>query len=259
MGQFASPNYPNTYPLNVECVWKLSASPGNKMSLFFTELDIEPSDDCNGDYLEVRERDENGPLLGDFCGNQVPTNLTEASSFWVKFRSNGAGVAKGFRAEYSYGKMRSRDASFGFLLVGILYVVLDTMSEITGTSGTITSPMYPRSYARADNIAWRITVDIGSVIAISFNRYAIDRHTDDPLMCDGALRVSDPFLRSSLSRIRSHFSFSFPSRYTTGTMRRLPPCSQAAATSNRTRSLPPRTWCTSCSITRTLWNRRRFR
>nr|XP_040240535.2 cubilin homolog [Anopheles coluzzii] len=177
MGQFASPNYPNTYPLNVECVWKLSASPGNKMSLFFTELDIEPSDDCNGDYLEVRERDENGPLLGDFCGNQVPTNLTEASSFWVKFRSNGAGVAKGFRAEYSY----------------------DTMSEITGTSGTITSPMYPRSYARADNIAWRITVDIGSVIAISFNRYAIDRHTDDPLMCDGALRIYDGYDETAAS------------------------------------------------------------
>ncbi|XP_053662149.1 cubilin homolog [Anopheles marshallii] len=171
MGEFSTPNYPDTYPLNVECVWKLSASPGNKMTLSFKELDIEPTDDCNGDYLEVRERDANGPLLGDFCGNQIPTNLTEASSFWIKFRSNGAGVSKGFLAEYAY----------------------DVLSEITGTSGTITSPMYPRSYGRSDNIGWRITVDIGSVIAINFNRFAIDRHTDEPEMCDGALAIFDGY------------------------------------------------------------------
>uniref|UniRef100_A0A182RN21 Cubilin n=1 Tax=Anopheles funestus TaxID=62324 RepID=A0A182RN21_ANOFN len=171
MGEFSSPNYPDSYPLNVECIWKLSASPGNKMTLSFKELDIDPTDDCNGDYLEIRERDENGPLLGDFCGNQIPTNLTEASSFWVKFRSNEIGVSKGFLAEYSY----------------------DMLSEITGTSGTITSPMYPRSYARSDNVGWRISVDIGAVIAISFNRFAIDRQMDDPDMCDGSLVIYDGY------------------------------------------------------------------
>uniref|UniRef100_A0A182M8Q1 Cubilin n=1 Tax=Anopheles culicifacies TaxID=139723 RepID=A0A182M8Q1_9DIPT len=171
MGEFSSPNYPDTYPLSVECIWKLSASAGNKMTLSFKELDIDPTDDCNGDYLEVREQDENGPLLGDFCGNQIPTNLTAASSFWIKFRSNEVGVAKGFLAEYSY----------------------DLLSEITGSSGTIASPMYPRSYARSDNIGWRIIVDIDSVIAITFSRFAIDRHTDDPEMCDGSLMIYDGY------------------------------------------------------------------
>uniref|UniRef100_A0A182Y0Z6 Cubilin n=1 Tax=Anopheles stephensi TaxID=30069 RepID=A0A182Y0Z6_ANOST len=180
MGEFSSPNYPDTYPLNVECVWKLSASPGNKMTLSFKELDIDSSEDCNGDYLEVRERDENGPLLGDFCGNQLPSNLSEASSFWVKFRSNEVGVGKGFLAEYSY----------------------DTLSEITGASGTVTSPMYPRSYARADNIGWRITVDIGSVIALNFNRFAIDRHTEDPEMCDGALVIFDGYDETAAPLLR---------------------------------------------------------
>uniref|UniRef100_A0A182NM22 Cubilin n=1 Tax=Anopheles dirus TaxID=7168 RepID=A0A182NM22_9DIPT len=180
-GEFASPNYPSTYPVSVECVWRLTASVGNRMTLFFKELDIETSDDCNGDYLEIREQDENGPLLGDFCGNQIPTNLTEATSFWIKFRSNEAGVAKGFLAEYSY----------------------DTLSEVTGTSGMITSPMYPRSYARAENIAWRVTVDIGSVVAISFNRFAIDRHTDDPIMCDGALMIYDGYDETAAPLLRS--------------------------------------------------------
>uniref|UniRef100_A0A182INM1 Uncharacterized protein n=1 Tax=Anopheles atroparvus TaxID=41427 RepID=A0A182INM1_ANOAO len=170
-GEFASPNYPDTYPLKVECVWELIASPGNKLSLLIKELDIEPSDGCNGDYLEIREKNGGGKLLGDFCGKQIPLNLTEASSFWVKFRSNELGVAKGFLAEYSY----------------------DTLSELTGSSGTITSPMFPRGYTRSENMGWRITVDIGSVITINFNRFAVDRHTNDPFMCDGTLTIYDGY------------------------------------------------------------------
>ncbi|XP_053675116.1 cubilin homolog [Anopheles nili] len=180
-GEFATPNYPETYPNNIECVWKLTASAGNKMSLFIKEMAIEPSDDCNGDYLEIREQDENGALLGDFCGNQAPTNLTEASSFWIKFRSNEVGVAKGFLAEYSY----------------------DTLSEITGTSGTITSPMYPKGYTRTDNVAWRITVSIGSVVAINFNKLAVDRSMDDPLMCDGTLVIYDGYDETAAPLLRT--------------------------------------------------------
>ncbi|XP_058123035.1 cubilin homolog [Anopheles ziemanni] len=170
-GEFASPNYPDTYPLNVECIWELSASPGNKMSLFIKEMDIQSSDNCNEDYLEIREGNGGGPLLGDFCGNQIPKNLTEASSFWIKFRSNGVGVAKGFLAEYSY----------------------DTLSEISGSSGTVTSPMYPKGYTQMENIGWRITVDIGSVIAIKFNNFAIDRQAIDQFMCEGTLIIYDGY------------------------------------------------------------------
>ncbi|XP_052870861.1 cubilin homolog [Anopheles cruzii] len=171
MGEFASPNYPDSYPTGVECVWEVAASAGNKISLYIKELDIESSDDCNGDYLEIRERNSAGRLLGDFCGTAVPTNLTAASSLWIKFRSTDAGVAKGFLVEYSY----------------------DTLSEISGTSGTITSPLYPRSYSRSESIGWRVTVDMGSVVAISFNRFAVDRASDTVSMCDGSLTIYDGY------------------------------------------------------------------
>ncbi|XP_049544721.1 cubilin homolog [Anopheles darlingi] len=170
-GEIASPNYPDSYPANVECVWEVVASPGNKISLYVQEIDIVPSDDCNGDYLEVREQSADGTLMGDFCGTVPPTNLTSASSLWIKFRSAGPTVAKGFLAEYSY----------------------DLLSELSGVSGTISSPLYPRSYSRSEIVSWRISVELGSVIAMSFTKFAVDRASETPAMCDGSLTIYDGY------------------------------------------------------------------
>lgn len=35
-GAFNSPNYPEAYPPNVECVWTLTSSPGNRLQFSFT-------------------------------------------------------------------------------------------------------------------------------------------------------------------------------------------------------------------------------
>lgn len=63
-GQIASPSYPRSYPTDVECVWELSASPGNRLILTFENMDIELSDKCNEDYLEIRENGVSGDLIG---------------------------------------------------------------------------------------------------------------------------------------------------------------------------------------------------
>jgi cubilin len=39
-GTFASPNYPESSPLNINCIWTVTGSPGNKFSLSINELDI---------------------------------------------------------------------------------------------------------------------------------------------------------------------------------------------------------------------------
>ena len=51
-GRFASPNFPNNYLPNAECIWKLGGAPGNKVRLTFLWYDIEESDGCNKDYVE---------------------------------------------------------------------------------------------------------------------------------------------------------------------------------------------------------------
>lgn len=54
--------------------------------------------------MEIREKDAAGKLLGIFCGQVAPTNLTTQSATWIKFRSGSIGTGKkGFLADYNLG------------------------------------------------------------------------------------------------------------------------------------------------------------
>jgi len=150
-GTITSPGYPNSYPLNAECIWILNTSPGNKVTLTFTEFDIESSENCDLDYLEIRENNGIGTLIGVFCGKNT-ASLTSSSVLWIKFKSDALGTAKGFVAEYNY--------------VG--------GNELEGPSGRITSPLYPIPYRRTAEISWRVTVDMDSIIRVEFRDLYIE-------------------------------------------------------------------------------------
>jgi len=75
------------------------------VSLNFIAFELEDDEFCNEDYVEVREGDSIGPVLGIFCGPNLPSNLTSGSTLWVKFRSNSVGSAKGFTADFKYGNI----------------------------------------------------------------------------------------------------------------------------------------------------------
>jgi len=102
-GTISSPNYPNNYFRDSECIWILKSSVGNRVSLNFIAFELEEDEFCNEDYVEVREGDSMGPVLGIFCGPNLPSNITSGASLWVKFRSNSLGSAKGFTADFKYG------------------------------------------------------------------------------------------------------------------------------------------------------------
>lgn len=102
-GRFTTPYYPNSYPVNFECVWQIDATPGNSISLTIESFDMEESDGCNNDYLEIREDSERGPLIGVYCGKKVPPVVHSKGSIWIKFKSNDDVVGEGFMASYNYG------------------------------------------------------------------------------------------------------------------------------------------------------------
>jgi len=105
-GRFSSPDYPGSYPPNIECIWILQANQGNFISLTLEAMDIEESEGCNRDYLEVREGSDKGNLIGAYCGKQVPMTIHSKSSICMKFRSDDVNVGDGFMASYNYGKYR---------------------------------------------------------------------------------------------------------------------------------------------------------
>ncbi|XP_021476232.2 cubilin [Oncorhynchus mykiss] len=147
-GAFNSPNYPDAYPPNVECVWTITSSPGNRLQLSFIMFQLQQSSDCNNDYLEIREGNSTGALVGRFCGVSLPSNYTSLIGhiLWVKFRSDSSLSGAGFRATFSH-------------LYG---------NDITGTSGQIASPLYPRTYPNNADYRWTITVPGDDYVQIHF-------------------------------------------------------------------------------------------
>lgn len=104
-GRIASPGFPGTYPLNTDCEWSIEASHGNRLQLTFSAMDIDATEHCNEAYVEVRERNAQGALLGTFCGSEVPETL-RAPGLWLKFHSGNEETGRGFQASYAYGELR---------------------------------------------------------------------------------------------------------------------------------------------------------
>lgn len=81
----------------------IKASAGNQVQLSFRRFEIETNDFCNTDFVEIHKDGASGPLLGHYCGNDIPSNITAAEQIWILFRSDGEGQAPGFWADYNLG------------------------------------------------------------------------------------------------------------------------------------------------------------
>ncbi|KAK2501658.1 hypothetical protein MC885_016446, partial [Smutsia gigantea] len=150
-GNFSAPGFPNGYPSYSHCVWRISVTPGEKIILNFTSMDLFKSRLCWYDYVEVRDGYwRKAPLLGRFCGDQVPEPLISTDSrLWVEFRSSSATLGKGFFAEY--------EATCG--------------GDINKDAGQIQSPNYPDDYRPSKECVWRIMVSEGFHVGLTFQAF----------------------------------------------------------------------------------------
>lgn len=115
------------------------------------------SPNCNDNYLEIRKKDRDGELIGVYCGKDLPENLQASEKFYVKFKTDGSSNSGGFLAEYKY---------------------LDN-SDLTGPSGSIQSPNFPKYFTSSFRSTYRITVSQASVIQIEFPTFFMDEDDED--------------------------------------------------------------------------------
>lgn len=90
-GTLTSPNYPNGYPHNTECLWHINEIPGNSVVLTIEEFDLEGGQGCAYDYLKVfGGPDETSPLLSTLCNkiSQRQTITSTGKSMTVKFKTD---------------------------------------------------------------------------------------------------------------------------------------------------------------------------
>uniref|UniRef100_A0A7N5ZSS7 Metalloendopeptidase n=1 Tax=Anabas testudineus TaxID=64144 RepID=A0A7N5ZSS7_ANATE len=155
-GNFSSPGFPNGYSAYAHCVWRISVTPGEKIVLNFTSMDLFRSHLCWYDHVEVRDGFwRKAPLKGRFCGDTLPDPIVSTDNqLWIEFRSSSSWVGKGFSAVY--------EAICG--------------GEVKRESGQIQSPNYPDDYQSKKVCVWKITVTEGFEVGLSFQSFEIERH-----------------------------------------------------------------------------------
>uniref|UniRef100_H2YKV3 CUB domain-containing protein n=1 Tax=Ciona savignyi TaxID=51511 RepID=H2YKV3_CIOSA len=158
-GHFNSPNYPDVYPTSADCVWMIRSAPGNRIALSFLSFDLEVSDSCKFDYVQIREGPTiASPLIGRFCGKQTPSNIVYSTSNYltVQMVSDGSVGTQGFNASY-------QQACGGILI---------------GDSGAVTSPNYPNDYPpNTIDCYWILTAPTNEAIQLDFKDFAIESHS----------------------------------------------------------------------------------
>ncbi|XP_069741942.1 tolloid-like protein 2 [Narcine bancroftii] len=155
-GNFSTPGFPTRSPSYSHCVWRLSVTPGEKIILNFTAMDLFKSRLCWYDYIEVRNGYwRKSPLLGRFCGRKNPEPIVSSDSqLWVEYRSSNNWVGQGFAAVY--------EAICG----GVL----------EKDSGQIQSPNYPDEYQPSKECTWTVTVAQRFQVGLVFQHFEVERH-----------------------------------------------------------------------------------
>nr|DBA24038.1 TPA: hypothetical protein GDO54_011744 [Pyxicephalus adspersus] len=99
MGTVLSPDYPEGYGNNLNCIWTIISDPGSRIHLSFNDFDLE----TQFDFLAIKDGDSlDSPILGTFTGAEVPSHLTSNSHILrLEFQADHSMSGRGFNITYS--------------------------------------------------------------------------------------------------------------------------------------------------------------
>ncbi|XP_029687474.1 neuropilin and tolloid-like protein 1 isoform X1 [Takifugu rubripes] len=171
-GYFTSPNYPEKYPPERECVYIIEASPRQCIDLFFDDkYSIEPSWECKFDHIEVRDGPFGfSPLIGRYCGQESPAYVHSSGRYlYIKFVADSELEATGFSARYNF----TQDPEFPYL--GEVPALTPCDFELSGSEGFVESSQISGEarvlQTEAVDCRWHIRAPPRSKIYMRFLEY----------------------------------------------------------------------------------------
>ncbi|XP_026220523.1 neuropilin and tolloid-like protein 2 isoform X1 [Anabas testudineus] len=180
-GTFSSPNYPNTYPPNKECLYVLEAQPRQRIELQFDKtFYIEASFECRFDHIEVRDGPFSfSPLINRFCGSASPGLVLSSGRFmWIRFFSDEELEGIGFQVKYTF----TADPEFHLHVGGLLNPIPDCQFELTGADGLIRSSQVEEEYKlkpdQAVDCIWTIRAPTNNRIYLRFLEYQMENSNE---------------------------------------------------------------------------------
>ncbi|XP_026564773.1 membrane frizzled-related protein [Pseudonaja textilis] len=206
-GTFSSPNYPDPYPPNLLCHWHIQVKLGMVIQLKIETLDLEASDLCFYDRLEIYEESDSLSLWDGstrYCGTIAPATInTNSNQIKVGFVSDDNTAPSGFTARYRAILPSEKNCSWdeffcdqGLCLLPAFVCdghqdCLDNRDEAncsakhTGCGGSLTSlegqffsPNYPKPYPHLQICLWHISVPVNHVIQLQFYNFSLESHKD---------------------------------------------------------------------------------
>ncbi|GAB6021030.1 hypothetical protein CHUAL_003667 [Chamberlinius hualienensis] len=200
-GQLHSPNYPDDYRPNKECIWKISVPENYQVALKFQSFEIENHDNCVYDYLEIRDgHNSDDQLIGKFCGYKIPEDIkSTGNKLLVKFVSDGSVQKAGFAATFvkEYDECATKDHGCQHECVNTLgsfrcecKIGYELHSDgkrcedacggqIDAPNGTITSPSFPDMYPPNKNCIWEIVAPPQYRITFNFTHFDMEGNNQD--------------------------------------------------------------------------------
>uniref|UniRef100_A0A6A7FUH2 Cubilin n=1 Tax=Hirondellea gigas TaxID=1518452 RepID=A0A6A7FUH2_9CRUS len=160
-GVITSPGYPEAYEANINCTWTLVAPIGHYISFHFLNMAIHStSRNCSADrgVLIIRELNSTGEILGRACGSNLPEAIDTASNTALVSFKAGTNPFSGSGFTLMY------NVSFE-----------ECGGDLSGLSGSFSSPGYPHGYTHRRQCLWRIQGPLGKRIKLVFDDLDIMR------------------------------------------------------------------------------------
>ncbi|KAJ8980749.1 hypothetical protein NQ317_013754 [Molorchus minor] len=195
-GHLESPNYPEEYQANKECIWRITVAENHQIALRFQSFDIENHDGCVYDYIEIRDGlTLDSPILKVYCGHKVPADVISSSNnMLVKFVSDSSVQKGGFSAMImkEYDECAKIDHGCAQQCVNTLGSYVCTCrigyelhsdgkncEDACGglfdvPNGTITSPSFPNTYPVNKNCVWEIVALPQFRITLNFTHFELE-------------------------------------------------------------------------------------
>uniref|UniRef100_A0A8C5F7K7 CUB domain containing protein 2 n=1 Tax=Gadus morhua TaxID=8049 RepID=A0A8C5F7K7_GADMO len=165
-GNISSPNFPGLYPYNIDCMWLIVVAEGSSVLLTFHHFELEFHGHCAYDYIRIYNgvSEDEGNLLGTFCGDISPPQFTSSWNVMsIIFHSDRHVAHRGFAVGYRKGDRGWR----GIYTCG---------GVLTGLSGIISSPGYPREYSNSADCSWTIHVSNSTVVSLVFLDFQLENN-----------------------------------------------------------------------------------
>jgi len=127
-----SPNYPQPYPENIQCTWRILAPVGYKVELSFLEFTLEESylDSGCHDYVSVRDGESNfndAKEIRRRCGSSAPPTVRSSGPvLWIRFLTDKKTEEKGFTVKVLpvSGSTSKRYIAIGVLVALLLIIII---------------------------------------------------------------------------------------------------------------------------------------